>query len=92
MIFNQSNLFFFDRLSGSYILSVIYRRVLLGKSTHRMGFPGGTVVKNLPANSGNARDTGSIPGLGRSSGVGNGNSRILAWEIPGQRYLTGYSL
>ena len=27
------------------------------------GFPGGTVVKNLPAN---ARDTGSIPGPGRS--------------------------
>ena len=27
------------------------------------------MVKNLPAN---ARDTGSIPGLGRSPGVGNG--------------------
>ena len=27
------------------------------------GFPGGTVVKNLPANAG---DTGSIPGPGRS--------------------------
>ena len=34
------------------------------------GFPGGTVVKNLPAN---ARDTGSIPGPGRSPGGGNGN-------------------
>ena len=31
------------------------------------------VVKNLPANAGNARDTGSIPGLGRSPGEGNGN-------------------
>ena len=30
-------------------------------------------VKNLPANAGDARDRGSIPGLGRSSGVGNGN-------------------
>ena len=29
----------------------------------RMGFPGGTVVENLPANAG---DTGSSPGLGRS--------------------------
>ena len=37
------------------------------------GFPGGTVVKNLPANAGDARDAGSIPRLGRSSGVGNGN-------------------
>ena len=35
-----------------------------------MGFPGGTVVKNLPAN---ARDADLIPGLGRSPGVGNGN-------------------
>ena len=35
--------------------------------------PGDTVVKNLPANTGGARDVGSIPGLGRSPGVGNGN-------------------
>jgi len=31
------------------------------------------VVKNLPAIEGDARDMGSIPGLGRSSGVGNDN-------------------
>ena len=31
------------------------------------------VVKNLPANAGDARDAGSIPGTGRSPGVGNGN-------------------
>ena len=37
------------------------------------GFPGGTVVKNLPANAGDARDVGSVSGLGRSLGVGNGN-------------------
>ena len=35
-----------------------------------MGFPDGSVVKNLPANAG---DTGSIPGLERSPGEGNGN-------------------
>ena len=29
------------------------------------------VVKNPPANAGEARDTGSIPGSGRSPGVGN---------------------
>ena len=42
------------------------------------------VVKNLPASAGDARDVGSIPELGRSPGVGNGNphSNILAWEIP----------
>ena len=36
-----------------------------------MGFPGGTVVKNLPANAGDARDAGLIPGLGRSPGARN---------------------
>ena len=35
-----------------------------------MGFPGGSVVRNLPANVG---DVGLIPGLGRSPGEGNGN-------------------
>ena len=30
------------------------------------------VVKNLPANAGDIRDAGSIPGLGRFSGEGNG--------------------
>ena len=38
-----------------------------------MGFPNGTVIKNSPANVGDARDAGSVPGLGRSPGVGNGN-------------------
>ena len=31
------------------------------------------VVKDLPANAGDARDMGSIPGLIRSPGRGNGN-------------------
>ena len=31
------------------------------------------VVKNLPANAGDTRDVGSIPGLGRAPGEGNGN-------------------
>ena len=30
------------------------------------------MVKNLPANAGDIRDAGSIPGLGRSPGEGNG--------------------
>ena len=38
-----------------------------------MAFPGGSVVKNLPANAGGAGNTGSIPGSGRCPGVGNGN-------------------
>ena len=35
-----------------------------------MGFPGGSIVKNPPANPG---DASSVPGLGRPPGVGNGN-------------------
>ena len=37
------------------------------------GFPGGTVVKNPLANAGDTRDSGVIPRLRRSPGVGNGN-------------------
>jgi len=33
-----------------------------------LGFPGASVVKNLPANSGATGDAGSIPGLGRFPG------------------------
>ena len=43
------------------------------------GFPGGSDGKELTCNVG---DPGSIPGLGRSPGEGNGNhSSILAWRI-----------
>ena len=37
-----------------------------------MGFLAGSVVKNPPASAGDTRDVGSIPGLRRSSGEGNG--------------------
>ena len=37
------------------------------------GFPRATVVKNPPANAGEATEVGSIPGLGRSPGGENGN-------------------
>ena len=45
-----------------------------------MGFPGGLVSKESACNEG---DPGSISGLGRSPGEGNGtHSSILAWKIP----------
>ena len=48
-----------------------------------LGFPGGAVVKNLPASAGDTRDEGSILKSGRSPGAGNGNhSSILAGIIP----------
>ena len=48
-----------------------------------MGFPCGSVVKNLPAKTG---DAGSIPGLGRSPQIGNGNPlQYACWENPMDR-------
>ena len=53
------------------------------------GFPGGSVVKNLPANAG---DTGLIPGqedpLEKEMAT---HSSVLDWETHGQRNLAGYS-
>ena len=40
------------------------------KKKERLGFPGGSAVKNLPAH---AAEASSIPGLGRPPGGGNGN-------------------
>jgi len=44
------------------------------------------VVKNLPANAGDIRNEGWIPGSGRSPGEGNGNplQRIPWTEEPGR--------
>ena len=47
-------------------LGVLWCQVL------HLGFPGGSVVKNLPTNAGYAGDMGSLPGLGRSPGEENG--------------------
>ena len=44
-----------------------------------MGFPSGSVVKNLPANAGDTGDAGLIPGSGSSSGGGNGNPLYSCW-------------
>ena len=58
--------------------------------TITMGFSGGSVVKNLPANAGN---TGSIPGSERSPEDGNGNPLQYSClgKSHGQRNLVGYS-
>ena len=54
---------------------------LMAPPSTLVGFPGGSGVKASACNVG---DLGSIPGLGRSPGEGNGNSHssILAWKIP----------
>ena len=52
------------------------------------GFPGGSSGKESAWNAG---DLGSIPGLGRSPGKGNGNPLQYSGEFHGQRSLTSYS-
>ena len=55
-------------ISMKWYLIVIFIFIFL-----RSGFPGGSVVKNPPANAGDAGVMGLIPGSGRCPGVGNGN-------------------
>ena len=52
------------------------------------------VVKNLPTSAGDTRDMGSIPGLERSPGGGNGNQlQYSCLENPyGQRSLVSYTV
>ena len=46
-------------------------------------FSHGTVVKNLPANAGDTRDVGSIPGQEDPLEKGvTAHSSVLAWDIP----------
>ena len=53
-------------------------------------FPGGSVVKNLPASAG---DMSLIPGSGRSPGEGNGTTpAFLPGKSRGQRSLVGCCL
>ena len=55
-------------------------KYIQGKVGEIIGLPGGSAVKNPPANSENL---GSIPGLGRSPGEGKAtHSSVLAWRIP----------
>ena len=58
-----------------------------------MSFPGGSVVKNPPANTEAVGGEGSIPGLGRSTGGRHGTPlQYSCRENPhGQRSLAGYS-
>ena len=49
------------------------------------------MVKNLPANAGDIRDRGSIPGSGGSPRGGHGNPTVfLSVKFHGQRSLAGY--
>ena len=58
-----------DRLNEIVLLPSLFHQPL----AHNIHFPGGSVVKNLPVNSGDAGFKGLIPGSGRSLGGENGN-------------------
>ena len=51
----------------------VHQRVNWRCSVFQTCFPGGSVLKNSPANVGDTRDVGSIPVLGRFPGGGNGS-------------------
>ena len=55
--------------------------------TSSLDFPGGSDGR---ASAYNSRDPGSIPGLGRSSGGGNGNPLQYSWKSHGWRSVVGY--
>ena len=66
----------------------------LNKSNVPKGIPGGSVVKNLPANAGDSGNTSWIPASGRSPGEGHGKPLqypvFLPGKFHGQRSLAGY--
>ena len=74
-----------------YILSTAFRVKVLGYSCS-WGFSGISAVNNPPANAGGARDSGSIPGSGRSTGgrAWQPTPVFLPGKFPGQRSLEGY--
>ena len=64
-------------------MSQMLHLIILQVVHSNVGFPGGSVVKNLPARAGDIGDVSSIPGLGRSPGRRNGNlPQYSCWEIP----------
>ena len=73
----------FSFISNCFLISFVISSVThwLFKSVlfNFWGFPGGSVVKNLPAKAGDTRDMGSVPVSGTVPGVGNGNPLQYSW-------------
>ena len=61
-------------------VQTLYSNIQFGLVHSLLGFPGGSAVKNLPANAGEA---GSISGSRRCPGEANGNPLLLPGESPG---------
>ena len=76
-----------------YIYMCIYMYIFMCMCVYVWASLVTLVVKNLPANAGDIRDKGSVPGSGRSPGGGNGNlfQYTCLENLPGQRSLAGHS-
>ena len=73
-----------------HIQNLIKRKYLTVFSTASLDFPGGSVIKNPPANAG---DKGLIPGPGRSPREGNGNPlQYSCLRNPWTEESAGYGL
>ena len=82
---------FVTSLKLFHLLGLLLYLFYLLSNKYILGFPGGSVIKNLPAN---ARDVGLIPWLVRYPGEENGNLlqySCLPGKSHGQRSLEGYS-
>ena len=79
--------------SGAHTLSVHSTPVMQPTACISWASQAALVVKNLPANAGDVRDVGLVPGAGRSPGGGHGNPlQYSCLENPhGQGSLVGYS-
>ena len=61
--YQVSKISFAEQLKVGRVMASIWEIFASDFKKSEVGFPGGAVVENLPANAG---DTGSSPGLGRS--------------------------
>ena len=86
--------YIFKNKSDEYSAFLVYRLIYITvRYTHVSASQASLVVKNPPTNARDAKVTVLISGLGRSSGVGNG--QLTPVFLPGkfhrQRILAGYS-
>ena len=59
----------------------VWNEICTKVTLKKQGFPGGSVVKNMPVNTGAAGDMGLIPELGRSPGEGNSNPLQYSCQV-----------
>ena len=73
MSFMSASLFYFILLLEYNCFTILYYFLLYNTVNQLYVSPGGATGQNPPANAGDIRDVGLIPGLGRFPGGGNGN-------------------